>query len=144
MCGVNGIFSLGQGKTFLPEIRRMNNILRHRGPNDEGVYSDNDVSLGHRRLSIIDLSPKGHQPMSDSSKNFWVTCNGEIYNFKDIRKQLQKSGHVFRSDSDTEVILHGFREWGEGVFERLEGMFAFALWDKIKKQLYLVRDGCGG
>jgi asparagine synthase (glutamine-hydrolysing) len=143
MCGVNGVFIAGQGSRFLPEIEKMNNILRHRGPNDEGVYSDNDVVMGHRRLSIIDLSQKGRQPLSDSSESVWVTCNGEIYNYKELRKHLQGRGHSFRSDSDTEVIIYGYKEWGAGIFERLEGMFAFALWDKNNKQLYLVRDGCG-
>jgi asparagine synthase (glutamine-hydrolysing) len=143
MCGVNGVFLLGQAGKFSPAIKQMNNVIRHRGPNDEGIYSDSDVVMGHRRLSIIDLSPRGHQPMSDSGECIWVTCNGEIYNFKDLKKQLQGKGHSFRSESDTEVIVQGYREWGGGIFERLEGMFAFALWDKNKKQLYLVRDGCG-
>jgi asparagine synthase (glutamine-hydrolysing) len=143
MCGVNGIFIPDQANRFLPEIRKMNNILRHRGPNDEGVYFDNDVVIGHRRLSIIDLSPKGRQPMSDSNESIWVACNGEIYNFKELKVALQKKGHSFRSESDTEVIVCGYKEWGPSLFERLEGMFAFALWDKNRKHLYLVRDGCG-
>jgi asparagine synthase (glutamine-hydrolysing) len=143
MCGVNGVLSLEQGNNFLPEIKRMNNVLRHRGPNDEGVYSDRDVVMGHRRLSIIDLSPMGRQPMSDSSETIWVTCNGEIYNFRELKAQLMGKGHSFCSDSDTEVIIHGYKEWGTKVFERLDGMFAFALWDKNKKLLYLVRDACG-
>jgi len=143
MCGVNGIFIPDQAGRFLPEINKMNHILHHRGPDDEGVYSDNDVVLGHRRLSIIDLSPRGRQPMSDSGESIWVTCNGEIYNFQELKEQLQGKGHSFRSDSDTEVIIHGYKEWGVRIFEQLEGMFAFALWDKNKKVLCLVRDGCG-
>ena len=143
MCGVNGIFFPGQASRFLPEIKKMNHTIRHRGPDDEGVYSDTDIILGHQRLSIIDLSPRGRQPMSDSNESIWVVCNGEVYNFKELRTQLESNGRTFRSESDTEVIIHGYKEWGIEVFNRLEGMFAFSLWDKNERQLYLVRDGCG-
>lgn len=143
MCGVNGIYIPQQASKFLPSIKKMNTILQHRGPNGEGIYSDSDVVMGHRRLAIIDLSPRGKQPMSNQEETIWITCNGEIYNYKELRKQLLSKGHFFKSDSDSEIIIHGYKEWGIEIFKRLEGMFAFALWDKLKKLLFLVRDGCG-
>jgi len=143
MCGINGILSWGKAEKYLNQIQVMNDVLQHRGPDDEGVYTDNDILLGHRRLSIIDLSVNGKQPMSNYEKTVWVVQNGEIYNFRDLKKILEDSGHQFKSVSDTEVIIHGYEQWGTKLFEKLDGMFAFGLWDKIKKKLFLVRDGCG-
>src|SRR3990167_8971690 len=108
MCGINGILARGQTFLYSHAIGKMNDALAHRGPDDEGIYKDADVLLGHRRLSIIDLSAAGKQPMSDQSKTLWIVFNGEIYNFKDIRRKLESKGHLFQSNTDTEVIVHGY------------------------------------
>ena len=117
--------------------------LVHRGPDDEGVYCAGPVGLGARRLAIIDLSPAGHQPISNEDGTVWVTYNGEIYNFRQLRRQLEECGHVFRSATDTEVIVHAYEQWGIGCLERFNGMFAFGLWDESKKRLVLARDRLG-
>lgn len=143
MCGINGIFIKAGSANYGSEIRRMNKILRHRGPDDEGVYQDQDIVLGHRRLSIIDLSKNATQPMSNEDKTVWIVFNGEIYNFPSLRQDLIRKGHVFHSRSDTEVLIHGYEEWKTHVFNKLDGMFAFGLWDKKERRLFLVRDGCG-
>ncbi len=120
-------------------------ILKHRGPDDGGIWisKNNHVGLGHRRLSIIDLSTKAHQPMSNEDDSIWITYNGEIYNFKEIRVVLKKKGHIFKSHSDTEVIIHAYEEWGEECLSRLSGMFAFAIWDEKKQKFFLARDRIG-
>ncbi len=143
MCGINGIFSKNHAGDYYPNVQRMNNAIRHRGPDDEGIYQDRDIVLGHRRLSIIDLSKHASQPMTNKRQTLWVVFNGEIYNFPDLRQQLESKGHTFFSRSDTEILLHGYEEWGEQLFNKLEGMFAFGLWDKEARRLFLVRDGCG-
>jgi asparagine synthase (glutamine-hydrolysing) len=119
--------------------------LTHRGPDDVGVWesSDSSVALSHRRLSIIDLSPLGHNPMSWDGGRLWVTFNGEIYNFRELRRQLESKGRVFRSQTDTEVILAAYDEWGLDCVQRFVGMFAFALWDEPRRRLWLVRDRLG-
>lgn len=122
--------------------------IAHRGPDDEGVYvtetsTGDRVGLGHRRLSIIDLSPAGHEPMSDSSGRVWLTYNGEIYNFKDLRSELEAKGYKFRSDTDAEVIIYSYLEWGVDALSRFNGMFAFGLWDSRDESLLLVRDRLG-
>ncbi len=121
----------------------MTSLLSHRGPDGEGFYSDGTVSLGHRRLSIIDLSASGKQPMSNEDGTIWITFNGEIYNFQELRKELEKRGHTFSSNTDTEVIVHGYEEWGETVVQKLNGMFAFAICDTNKKTLFVARDRLG-
>ena len=144
MCGIAGLVysnTLGEGES--EAIHRMLSRLKHRGPNDEGFFSDSHCVLGHRRLSIIDLSPKGRQPLFNEDRTVAVVCNGEIYNYRDLRKQLEKSGHLFYSDSDTEVIVHGYEQWGIDVLSKLDGMWAFALWDKNKNRLLLSRDRIG-
>ena len=105
----------------------MRDTLHHRGPDDAGIYINETelLALGHRRLSILDLSAHGHQPMSTENESIWVIHNGEIYNFREMRSELQQLGHIFNSDSDTEVILKAYQEWGENSFEKLNGMFAF-------------------
>jgi asparagine synthase (glutamine-hydrolysing) len=120
-------------------------ILKHGGPDDEGIYADEDhhLVLGHRRLSLIDLSNCGHQPMSYAEGRYEITFNGEIYNYKELKSELQRAGACFKTNSDTEVILGSFATWGTTSFDRLNGMFAFALWDKENKKLYLVRDSSG-
>jgi len=126
-------------------IKSMTNTLAHRGPDDAGFYTNvkNNIALGHRRLSIIDLSTHGHQPMSNDNKNIWITYNGEIYNFIEIKKELESLGYVFKSHSDTEVILKSYEEWGLRAVHKFRGMFALAIWDSAKKTLFLLRDRAG-
>ncbi|MCP4373425.1 MAG: asparagine synthase (glutamine-hydrolyzing) [Deltaproteobacteria bacterium] len=143
MCGINGIFIKDQASKYLSELQRMNKVLRHRGPDDEGIYQDQDILLGHRRLSIIDLSKNATQPMSNEDQTVWIVFNGEIYNFQSLRHGLLNKGHIFHSRSDTEVLIHGYEEWGTSLLSKLDGMFAFGLWDKKQRTLLLGRDGCG-
>jgi len=143
MCGIAGIW--GEANEEL--IRRMTAVISHRGPDDCGIkvftHPDQAVSLGHRRLSIIDLSSAGHQPMTNEDETIWVVFNGEIYNFPELRKNLLATGHQFRSRTDTEVLLHGYEEWGIDFVKKLNGIFAFALWDSKRKLLHLARDRYG-
>lgn len=118
----------------------MTNVLAHRGPDDSGIYCRDNIALGHRRLAIIDLSPAGHQPMSNDDGTIWMVFNGEIYNFQEIKAELTSLGHAFKSNSDTEVIIHGYEEWGHACWDKLDGMFALALWDSRTRRLFLVRD----
>ncbi len=138
MCGIFG-FNFEDRNI----IKKMGDILNHRGPDDEGYFLDENVSLGHKRLSIIDLSKKGQQPMSNEDGSIWITYNGEIYNFKELRKILKKMGHKFYSDTDTEVIIHSYEEWGIKFLDKIRGMFAFALYDSNNDILFLVRDRLG-
>lgn len=146
MCGILTYVNL-DGYPIDPEIfASMLRIMEHRGPNDRGaehLAGSPCVSLGHCRLSIIDLSPAGHQPMTNSDKTVWVVFNGEIYNYRDIRSDLEQRGYPFASNSDTEVLLHAYQEWGECCLEKLNGMFAFAIWDSIKGELFVARDRLG-
>lgn len=146
MCGIYGYIS-GKGKVDLQVLRGMGDALVHRGPDDEGEFTnesgDFSVGLGHKRLSIIDLSPAGKQPMANDDESIWITFNGEIYNFRELKNELEAKGHRFRSQSDTEVIIHLYEEMGTRCLERLNGMFAFALWDKNQKTLFLARDRIG-
>ena len=124
-------------------IARMTAALSHRGPDDAGSYVDQEISLGHRRLSIIDLTPDGRQPICNEDGTVWLVFNGEIYNFKELRRTLEAAGHVFRSRSDSEVIVHAYEEYGRGCVEKLRGMFAFAIWDEKQEKLFLARDRVG-
>ena len=146
MCGVFGWLSL-KGNVEPGILERMGNVLRHRGPDDEGSYIQNSerlsVGLGHKRLSILDLSTAARQPMSNENQNIWITFNGEIYNFRELREELQERGHFFKSNTDTEVAIHLYEEMGTHCLEKLKGMFAFALWDNYKKILFLARDRIG-
>jgi asparagine synthase (glutamine-hydrolysing) len=147
MCGLVGIYhGLNRGIAEQPMdqslLRRMTNAIAHRGPDGEGFYVEPGVGLGFRRLAIIDLAG-GDQPMSNEDSSVILVFNGEIYNFQSLRTSLIKAGHRFKSSSDSEVILHGWEEWGLGVLERLSGMFALALWDRGKKTLLLARDRLG-
>jgi len=142
MCGIAGILSPSD-RVDLAEINRMTESLRHRGPDDSGVHLNNQVALGNRRLSIIDLSPLAHQPMFSTDRRFCIVYNGEIYNYQEIREELQKRGHSFRSNSDTEVILKSYEEYGPECLQRLRGMFAFAIWDEREKLLFAARDRLG-
>ena len=147
MCGVCGLIDYKANSSFGEDIiRKMCKEIQHRGPDDEGVYINKEplaVGLGHRRLSIIDLSSAGHQPMSNEDKTIWVIFNGEIYNYKVLREDLKKTGHTFKSHSDTETIIHLYEEYGEECVKYLRGMFVFALWDERQKKLYLARDRTG-
>ncbi|MBN2070039.1 MAG: asparagine synthase (glutamine-hydrolyzing) [Candidatus Krumholzibacteriota bacterium] len=143
MCGITGIFHLDPRENADPALlERMTSLLEHRGPDDEGFFYEGRIALGHRRLSIIDLDT-GHQPMSDSEKTIWIVFNGEIYNFKKIRRELSRKGHSFRTRSDTEVIIEAYKEWGTEFVERFNGMFALALWDKANSRLVIARDRLG-
>jgi asparagine synthase (glutamine-hydrolysing) len=143
MCGVCGQFNFRNGEPAEPEtLRRMADSITHRGPDDEGFYFDGPLGLGFRRLSIIDLGG-GHQPMSDEERSVWVVFNGEIYNFPELKRELETYGHRFRTQSDTEVIVHGYKQWGLDVFNHLNGMFGLAIWDVRRKRLVVVRDAFG-
>jgi asparagine synthase (glutamine-hydrolysing) len=146
MCGICGVVvRSGDGRVERPELVALRDAQRHRGPDDEGLWlSDTGrVGFGHRRLSIIDLSPRGRQPMALPDETLRIVFNGEIYNFRALRAELEGLGSVFASDSDTEVILHGYRHWGLGVLDRLRGMFAFALHDAERGDVLLARDPLG-
>ena len=143
MCGIAGVFNVN-GEPISPVIlRKMTDAIAHRGPDGEGFYIDSFVGLGNRRLAIIDLSPAGHQPMVTQDGRYALTYNGEIYNFQELRAELEALGHQFHSRTDTEVVLHAYAEWGEGSLEHFNGMFAFAIWDKERQELSLARDRFG-
>lgn len=143
MCGICGQYNFGN---LEPVDRRtlmaMTQTLRHRGPDDEGYYLAGPLGFGFRRLSIIDLGG-GHQPMSDGEESIWVIFNGEIYNFPELRRELEGFGHVFRTTCDTEVIVHGYKQWGDDVLNHLNGMFGLAIWDTQKQRLVIARDPFG-
>ncbi|PIR92496.1 asparagine synthase (glutamine-hydrolyzing) [Candidatus Falkowbacteria bacterium CG10_big_fil_rev_8_21_14_0_10_44_15] len=139
MCGIAGYFGSGSQEI----LAKMTNALRHRGPDDEGFYLDGQVGLGHRRLSIIDLSPAGHQPMSNDGQDIWLVFNGEIYNFRELRQELISQGYKFKSNSDTEVIINLYAAIGVEAFKKLNGMFAAALYDARQDKLILARDRLG-
>jgi len=141
MCGICGIYGLQSPDDLDRTVRRMTETIAHRGPDGEGIFVGEGVALGHRRLSIIDLSSTGSQPMTLGATN--VVYNGEAYNFPQLRAELAGLGHAFRGHSDTEVLLHAYEAWGFGGLERLEGIFAFALWDSTRRRLILMRDRLG-
>ena len=143
MCGITGVFNLNGEPVSPAVLRRMAEAIAHRGPDGEGFYTDRFVGLGHRRLAIIDLSAAGHQPMVSSDGQVVVIYNGEIYNFMELRAELEAKGHTFRSRTDSEVLLNAWVEWGAECVTRFNGMFAFAIWDKRDQSLYLVRDRFG-
>jgi asparagine synthase (glutamine-hydrolysing) len=143
MCGIAGQFNFERREPVEREtIVRMARSIAHRGPDDEGFFIAGPVGLGFRRLSIIDLAG-GHQPMSDSEETVWIIFNGEIYNYRELRAELQNKGHQFRTDSDTEVIIHGYKQWGTDVLSHLNGMFGLAIWDVQKQRLVVARDAMG-
>src|SRR5260221_2759149 len=143
MCGICGQFNFGDGSPVKrTDIEAMTRSIIHRGPDDEGYFDAGPMGFGFRRLSIIDRAG-GHQPMSDQEESIWVVFNGEIYNFPELKRELQSHGHVFRTNSDTEVIIHGYKQWGDEVLNRLNGMFGLAIWDVRKKRLVVARDPFG-
>lgn len=144
MCGIAGIFSFNQNAPVTSEqIKKMTEAIRHRGPDDDGIYVNGAIGLGHRRLAIIDLSPDGHQPMAGPDGATWIIYNGELYNYRELRAELKARGHQFKSQSDTEVILHAYQEYGPQCLARFNGMFALALWDERQQRLFLARDRFG-
>ncbi|MGA2071871.1 MAG: asparagine synthase (glutamine-hydrolyzing) [Terriglobia bacterium] len=143
MCGICGKLNFEQNSSVSPAlVREMLDTIRHRGPDDEGVYSAGQVGLGHRRLSIIDLNT-GHQPLSNEDGTVWIVFNGEIYNYQELRPWLLNKGHRFATQTDTEVIVHLYEELGPECLQKLRGMFAFAIWDEKSKTLFLARDRVG-
>ena len=141
MCGILGFINIGSNLI----LQRALSILNHRGPDDTGIkwFEDYNTGLGHKRLSILDLSSAGHQPMSTIDDKQWITFNGEIYNYEEIKKELLSKGYSFKSHTDTEVILYSYREWGVDCLQKFNGMFAFAIWDDEKKELFAARDRQG-
>src|SRR5579863_10272837 len=143
MCGICGKLNFEKGASVKPGlIRAMMDTIRHRGPDDEGLHMGPEVGLGFVRLSIIDLS-SGHQPLSNENGTVWIVFNGEIYNYLELRGFLLSKGHVFKTRTDTEVIIHLYEELGPKCLEKLRGMFAFAIWDAKSKVLFLARDRLG-
>ena len=143
MCGICGKLNFDRQEPIDPALlRSMAHSIAHRGPDDEGFYLDGPVGLGFRRLSIIDLAA-GHQPLANEDESVWIVFNGEIYNYQELREFLLQKGHIFRTHTDTEVIVHLYEEFGEACVEKLRGMFAFAIWDSRKEELFLARDRVG-
>jgi asparagine synthase (glutamine-hydrolysing) len=147
VCGICGILTTDRTLVSRERLERMADTIRHRGPDDSGVWIGGSagltVGLAHRRLSIIDLSTAGHQPMTNEDGSIWLTYNGEIYNHADLRAELEPAGHEYRSHTDSETIIHAFEQWGAKAVDRFRGMFAFALWDNARRRLMLVRDRLG-
>jgi asparagine synthase (glutamine-hydrolysing) len=143
MCGIVGVCHFDDEPVGMPLLRRMTDLIAHRGPDGEGHYADGRVGLGHRRLAVIDLSASANQPMCNETGNVIVVYNGEIYNFQKLRVELEAGGHQFRSKSDSEVVVHAWEEWGTGCVLRFNGMFAFAVWDQRNGSIFLARDRYG-
>ena len=143
MCGISGIWHLDGRHVDTDALGGMGACLKHRGPDDDGAYASGGIGLAHTRLSILDLSAEGRQPMRSPDGRFVIAYNGEVYNFPELRRSLEQLGHRFRGHSDTEVVLHAFTEWGEDALPKLEGMFAMAVWDERDKRLCLARDRFG-
>ena len=141
MCGIVGIVRPGRA-IQAEEILRFTRAVAHRGPDDEGFWLHGGLAFGHRRLAIIDIE-HGHQPMSSRDQSIWLTFNGEIYNFKELRTELAARGHRFETRSDTEVIIYAYREWGPDCVKKLRGMFAFAIADLPRRRLFIARDHFG-
>ena len=143
MCGIAGILNTNNRNMLsLDTMKKMLSTIRHRGPDEFGLYKDSHVVLGHARLSIIDLSG-GHQPMANEDKTIWITFNGEIFNYLELRQDLLNKGHKLATSSDTEVIIHLFEDHGPDCLKYLNGQFSFAIWDKNKKELFVARDRIG-
>ena len=141
MCGFVGFFDNSNNKEVI--LDKMMNRIVHRGPDMGGKYYDGDAALGFRRLSILDLSEAGGQPLYSHDGNKVLVFNGEIYNFEEIKSELISKGYTFKSDTDSEVLIHGYVEYGEALVDRLRGMYAFCIWDKVEKKAFVVRDHFG-
>src|SRR5213592_860791 len=144
MCGIAGMVALRDGAppASVDQLRRMAASLRHRGPDEFGIYRDPRAGFAHARLSIIDLAT-GQQPLSNEDGTLWIVFNGEIFNYIELRAELEALGHRFRTKSDTEVIVHAYEAWGDGAFARMNGQWALALWDSARRRLVLTRDRLG-
>ena len=143
MCGIAGIVNLGHQQPISPDaLRRMVSIQQHRGPDETGAYIDDSIGLAHARLSIIDLKD-GTQPIHNEDKSLWIIYNGEVFNYPELRQELIRRGHKFYTTSDTEVILHLYEEKGINCVNKLNGQFAFAIWNSNNKTLFLARDRVG-
>jgi len=143
MCGIVGVCNLNGEPVASGLLARLTRLIAHRGPDGEGVYTDGEVGLGHRRLAIIDLSTAGNQPMANETGDVVLDYNGEIYNFQQLRVELEALGHRFHSHTDSEVVVHAYEEWGASCVDRFDGMFAFAIWDRSRRRLFLARDRFG-
>ena len=143
MCGIAGIIQLNDDRSHLSKIEEMTARAAHRGPDGQGVFISGKVAFGHRRLSIIDLTNRGAQPMSDELNQYHITYNGEIYNYLEIKQQLVKYGYSFRGDSDTEVLLTAYRHWGEACVSKFNGMWSFAILDCVRNVVFSSRDRIG-
>ncbi|UYP00914.1 asparagine synthase (glutamine-hydrolyzing) [Oceanotoga sp. DSM 15011] len=143
MCGIAGVLSFRKEPISTLSIKKMIDSIKHRGPDAEGIYVEDFFGVGHRRLSILDLTNAAHQPMISKDKNYVLSYNGEIYNFQELRLELESLGYVFRSNSDTEVVLNSYIEWKEECLNKFNGMFAFSVWNKKEKRLFLARDRYG-
>jgi asparagine synthase (glutamine-hydrolysing) len=145
MCGISGIYNLNNSKVSLETLKRFTDSMFHRGPDGSGyeLFDNETLGLGQRRLSILDLSEAGKQPMAYADGRYWITYNGEIFNFIEVREELQLLGHSFKSETDTEVILAAYAQWGKDCLDKLNGMWAFAIWDEQEKTLFLARDRFG-
>jgi asparagine synthase (glutamine-hydrolysing) len=150
MCGINGIHGLKDVSSAKEKIGMMNTCMKHRGPDDHGVFAEENIALGHRRLSIIDLSSAGHQPMASFDKRYQIIYNGELYNFKELKFELQRvvtgsgqQAYLFQTNTDTEVIIAAYARWGDDCLKRFNGMYAFAIWDSTEKKLFIARDRLG-
>lgn len=144
MCGIAGQFNFQSSEPVdRATVEGMMDTITHRGPDDHGIHIEGPIGLGFRRLSIIDLTSAGHQPMADNEQQVWVTFNGEIYNFRALRSELESCGHRFRGHSDTEVIVYGYKQWGDAILNKLNGMFGLAIWDVRKRRLIIARDQMG-
>lgn len=143
MCGIAGIFNLSGQPVSVSLLKRMTDIISHRGPDGDGFWIDSSIGFGHRRLSIIDLTPAGNQPMQTEDGSYIITYNGEVYNFQSIKLELEARGYQFKSKTDTEVVLKAYAEWGEKCILKFNGMFAFAIWNKRSQELFIARDRYG-
>jgi asparagine synthase (glutamine-hydrolysing) len=143
MCGISGIFNFEDAVVNKPLLEEMNRITRHRGPDGNGVFAEGNVGLASNRLAIIDLREISNMPLYDTENRFVIVFNGEIFNYVEVKNELMKKGHKFNTNSDTEVILNSYKEWGEDCLHKLNGMWAFAIWDKKEKTLFCSRDRYG-
>ncbi len=144
MCGICGVLHFDSNRSLQQGLlERMAHTIRYRGPDDEGFYTDGPLGFAHKRLSIIDLSSAGHQPMTNEDERLWIIFNGEIYNYQELRQQIVQRGHKLQSNSDTEVILHLYEDEGPKCVSKLNGMFAFVIWDRREQTLFAARDHFG-
>lgn len=150
MCGISGIITTNNSTDFGSAIQKMTDAIAHRGPNSQGIWNDEHCYFGHRRLSIIDLSEAGHQPFISQDGRYILIYNGELYNYKDLKFELQRVEHgsknlpyFFKTNTDTEVILASYLRWGNKCMQRFNGMFAFAIWDKVEQKVFIARDRLG-